>query len=223
MIKNVLTKEQKDFIKKYKIPEELLFDALGEGFSEDLQQRMVDESKAFAYNAEACIMDADHNFRTIGGACAQCEPSKIASALREYKTGYIYLSGSVKGGLIKIGSSNETKDRIITFSIPSSKFAGYDDWELLFHAKTAMLGRVERLVQERLAEYKADYHPEKSGKLLNGGELYRCSYLKAKEAVMALNEEGAYELSQTNEKRHLISEYQFKNLRARPSLVAMEV
>lgn len=210
-IKHVLNKEQKDFIKKYKISEELLFDANGEEMSEDLIRNMSEAKKSFAFNVRNCSENPEHNFITIGGDCPQVEVEKIAFALRENKTGYIYIAGSKRGELILVGSSNETKDRVV-INTATFKYGGFDDWELLFHAKTETLGRVERLVQGQLKDYKAAYQYEKSGKLQNGGDLYRCSYNKAKDSIIDLQTAEHFDFSQINEKKHLISEYQFKNL-----------
>lgn len=212
-IKHLITKEQENFLKKHKISQELLFDAEGEELSEELQLKMTEADKIIACNTALCTENDTHNLKTIGGYCPQCDTTKIAAALREQKPGYIYISGSKRGGLIKIGSSNEGKSKTLTLNLTTARDGGYDDWELLFSAKTTILGRVERMLQHKLDEYKAAYQHEKSGKLQNGGELYRCAYLKAKEAYLSLQEEQQIEFTQVSEKKHIISEYQFKNLK----------
>lgn len=211
-IKHLLTKEQETFIKKHKIPEELLFDAEGNDIA-DVQQNMSDANKVIAYNTSACTENENHTFKTIGGYCPQCDTARIALVLREHKTGYIYIAGSRRGSLIIIGSANETKSKTMTLNLTNSKFGGYDDWELLFNAKTETIGRVERLFQQKLVEYKASYQSEKVGKLQNGGEFFRCSYLKTKDAFDALQGEEQFQFTQVSEKKHLIFDYQFKNLK----------
>lgn len=212
-MKHLITKEQETFLKKHKISSELLFDAQGEDISENLQKSMTEADKVIACNTAPCTEDDTHTLRTIGGFCPQCDTTKIAAALRELKPGYIYFSGSKRGGLIKIGSTNEGKSKTLTLNLSTARDGGYDDWELLFSAKTPTLGRVERLITDKLAEYKAAYQSEKSGKLQNGGELYRCSFLKAKEAYLAVTEENQFDFTQVSEKKHITSEYQFKNLK----------
>lgn len=221
IIKNPLNKEQKDFMKKHQIPEDLLFDANGEGFSEELKQNMSEANKVLAYNAVGCEANTDYNFINIEGDFVQGDTDKIPFALRTYKTGYIYIAGSIKAHLIKVGSSNEVKDRIKSLNISTAKSGGYDDWELLLQAKTTTLGKVERLFQQKLVEYKSSAQYEKHGKIQNGGELYRCSYNKAKEVLTALEEEEKIEFTQINEKRHLLSEYQFKNLKVKSAASAV--
>ncbi|KIO77324.1 hypothetical protein TH53_09960 [Pedobacter lusitanus] len=219
IIKHVLTKTQESFIKKHKIPAELLVDAQGEGMTEELKQRMQETNTVFAYNTVGCIKDDNHNFKTIGGHCPQCEPGKIALLLRECEAGFIYIAGSRKGTLIKVGSTTNVLDRIKSLNMPKTKFAGFDDWVLLFDAKTSMQGRSERKIQQRLSENKVQYQVEKSGKSTDGGELYRCSYNKAKDAITALETEESFEFTQVHEKRDLIPDYQFKNLKARVQAV----
>jgi hypothetical protein len=220
IIKTPLTKEQKDFIKKHQISEEVLFDANGEQMSEDLKQRMLEAEKVLAYNVSGCAEHNEYNFTDIEGVFVQGDTDKIPFALRTYKTGYIYIAGSKKTHLIKVGSSNEVKDRIKTLNIATTKSGSIDDWELIFQAKTETLGKVERMFQQKLCEYKSASQYEK-GKLQNGGELYRCSYNKAKDAMVAAEGEEQFEFTQINEKKHMISEYLFKNLRVKSDTVAV--
>jgi hypothetical protein len=212
IIKQTLTKVQADFIKKHKISDELLIDAQGNNFSEELKAEMYAQQKSIAYNVTGCPENDNHTFHTIEGFCPECHPLKLAVALIENKTGYIYISGSIKGNLIQVGSAVEAKDKIKTINSFSAKYGGYDDWELLFYAKTESLGKAERMTQEKLSDYKAVHVQEKATKLKNGIEIYRCSYNKAKLAMTELLDAAQFEFTQINEKRHFTPEYQFKNL-----------
>ncbi len=222
IIKHELTKDQESFIKKHKISDDLLIDAQGEEMTADFIQKMSDTDKVIAYNTGPCSEDDNHNFKTIAGFCPQCDTGKIAFALRENKPGYLYLAGSRKGELIKVGSTSDSKDRIKNLNITKSKCAGFDDWELLYEARTIALGKAERIIQQKLSEYKAAYQHEKIGKLQNGSELYRCSYTKAKDAVAALESESEMEFTQINERKYLLTEYNFKNLKATVSRAFVE-
>jgi len=221
-IKHLLTKTQESFIKKHKIPTDLLFDAQGEGMTEGLKQLMSEANAVIAYNTVGCSKDDNHNFKTIDGHCPQCETGRIAFLLRERQTGFIYIAGSRKGNLIKIGSTQNVLNRIKSLNMPKTMYAGFDDWVLLFDAKTITQGRTERKIQERLIENKVVNQYEKSGKLQDAGELYRCSYTKAKEAITTLEGEEQFEFTQVHEKRDLIPDYQFKNLKARVSVAVVE-
>jgi hypothetical protein len=213
--KHLLTTEQEDFLKKYKIPEELLFDAQGEGMSEELKQTMSDNNKAIAYNTESCLKNADHHFKTTSGNCPQCDPTKIAVALKEHKPGFVYIAGSRNGKLLKVGFTNDTKDRVKTLNVTLTLYAGYDDWEVLYEAKTIAISRIEKMIQAKLSDYKTSTQFFKSGKLQIASDLYLCSFNKAKEAITELQEEESVKFTLVNERRHLTSDYQFKNLKVK--------
>jgi hypothetical protein len=217
--KHSLTTEQEEFLKKYKIPEELLFDAQGEGMTEELKQTMSENNKAIAYNSESCPKNADHKFKTTNGICPQCDTAKIAVALKEHKPGFVYIAGSRNGKLIKVGFTNDTKDRVKTLNVTLTMYAGFDDWEVLYEAKAIAIGRIEKLIQSKLSEYKTSYQFFKSGKLQLATELYLCSFNKAKEAITELQEEGV-KFTLVNERRHLTNEYQFKNLKVKQPTTA---
>ena len=216
-IDNTLTKEQEDFIKKHKIAKDLLFDAQGQVLSDELKAEMSEHNKVVAYNASGYSEDESFNFQTIGGDWLQADPSKLSIALRENSTGYIYLAGSRKGGLIKVGSANDKHNSIKGLNLPASRSAGFDDWELLFDVKSTAMGKLERLIQEELDEFKAAYPHEKIAKTQNAAEVYRCSYDKARSAIATFESDERFGLTQFNEKKHLIAGYQFRNLRAQRS------
>ena len=217
IIKTPLTKEQKDFIKKHQISEDVLIDANGEAMSEDLKLLMLETEKVIAYNVSGCLDNSAYNFTDIDGVFVEGAIDRIPFALRTYKTGYIYIAGSKKSHLIKVGSSNDVNDRIKTLNINTTKSGNIDDWEVIFQAKTDCLGKVERMFQQKLMDYKSSSQYEK-GKLQNGGELYRCSYHKAKDAMTAVEGEEEFVFTQVNEKKHMISEYLFKNLKVKSAV-----
>lgn len=216
-IDNPLTKEQEDFIKKHKIAKDLLFDAQGNVLSDELKAEMSANNKVVAYNASGYDGEENFNFQSIGGDWLEADFSKVAIALRENNVGYVYLAGSRKGGLIKVGSSNDKHNSIKGLNLPASRSAGFDDWELLFDVKSTAMGKLERLVHQELSEFKAAYPHEKIAKTQNAAELYRCSYDKARAAISALEGDESLGMVQFNEKKHLISGYQFRNLKAQRS------
>jgi len=211
-IKHLLTKEQENFIKRHKIPYDLLFDAGGEAMTEEMKQGMTKANKAFVYNTENCDKDPNHTLKSIDGDCVQCDASKIPSILGEYQTAYIYLAGSIKANWIKVGLAKDIRNRIKTMNNSSSMYGGHNDWEILFYAKTTSSGKIERMIHERLNSNKISAQYIKSFKLQKAADLYQCSYQKAKGEISAIQDEEKFEFTQVNEKSHLISEYQFRNL-----------
>jgi Tfp pilus assembly protein PilN len=137
--KDQLTKEQQEFFKKHKVSYELLFDAKGQGMSDDLKAQMSEIDAVIAINTEECENNATHTLRTIAGFCPQCDPSKVAAALVEHKVGFVYIAGSLKGKLIKVACTGDTKGRVNDLNTALAKYANYDDWVILYEAKTLKL------------------------------------------------------------------------------------
>ena len=211
-----LSKHQQDFLKKHRIPLDILIDAQGGPMSTELKQRMINEEKHLAYNTRSCSANSSHNFKTNAGHCPQCNTAVIAFSLREYLTGFIYLAGSKKGELIKIGLTNEIAGRIKTLNSAESKYGGYEDWEILFHVKADSAGKVERMIQEKLKKYEDSRQYEKSGNLQSAKELFRCSFKTAKSAFLdVLSDENANFNQLTEKPETIISGYLFRNLIAK--------
>ena len=211
-IKEELTKSQVAFLNKYKISEELLIDAGGSEMTEELSQRMSDEEKAFAYNTLECPSNKNHQFKTRDGICPQCQTSSVQTALKEYEDGYVYIIGSVKAGLVKIGSASEIVKRVKSLNGTASKFANCDDWEMLYYAKTTRIGKTVRMIQEKLSNYLETRQYSKGEKAQKGVEMFRCSYGKAKQAFLDVHVEQMTEFTQKVEKSAIIDSYQFSNL-----------
>ena len=211
-IKEELTKSQIAFLDKHKISEDLLINANGGEMTEGLSQQMSEEEKILAYNTAECSGNKNHNFLTSEGDCPQCHTASLQTALKEYQSGYIYIIGSVQAGLMKTGAATEIVKRVKTLNGAASKYGGFDDWEMLFYAKTINIGKVERMVQEKLASYLDTRQFQKSEKAAKGSELFRCSYTRAKKALMDVQEELGLEFTQKVEKSAILYNYQFRNL-----------
>jgi len=211
-IKEELTKSQIAFLEKHKISEDLLINADGNGMTEELGLRMSEEGKILAFNGSQCPANKNHNFITREGACPQCHTASLQTALKEFQTGYVYIIGSVQAGLIKVGAATEIIKRVKTLNGAASKYGGFDDWEMLFYAKMVNIGKVERMVQEKLASYLDTRQFLKSEKMPKGSELFRCSYTRAKKALTDVQEELELEFTQKVEKSAILYNYQFRNL-----------
>ena len=211
-IKEELTRSQLAFLKKHDISEDLLIDANGSEMTENLSQQMLEEEKILAYNTAECSANKNHNFLTTEGDCPQCHTASLQTALKEYQTGYIYIIGSVQAGLMKLGSATEIVKRVKTLNGSASKYGGFDDWEMLFYAKTINIGKVERMAQDKLTSYLDTRQFQKSDRAAKGSELFRCSYTRAKKALTDVQEELALDLTQKVEKSAILYNYQFRNL-----------
>ncbi|NEU07362.1 GIY-YIG nuclease family protein [Flavihumibacter sp. R14] len=211
-IKEELTRSQVAFLEKHKIAEDSLINANGGGMTEELRQRMIDEEKIVAYNSSECTVNSNHRFVTQDGHCPQCIKVSLQNALEEYEDGYVYIIGSVKAGLVKIGLTTEIVKRVKSLNGTASRFAGCDDWEMLFYAKTTKIGKTARLIREKLENYLDRRQYTKIDKPQKTAELFRCSYNKARQAYIEVHNEQMLEFTQKVEKFGIIDSYQFRNL-----------
>ena len=211
-IKEELTRSQIAFLDKHKISEDSLINANGSGMTEELRQRMAEEEKIVAYNSSECTVNKNHRFVISDGHCPQCSTTSLQNALKEYEDGYVYIIGSVKAGLVKIGLTTEIVKRVKSLNGTASRFAGCDDWEMLFYAKTTKIGKTARLIREKLENYLDTRQYTKSDKPQKAAELFRCSYNKARQAYIEVHNEQMLEFTQKVEKFGIIDSYQFRNL-----------
>jgi len=211
--KDQLTKEQQEFFKKNKVSYELLFDAKGEEMSDELIAKMSELDAVIAINTTVCENNPEHHFRTIAGFCPQCDPAKVATALVEHKVGFVYIAGSLKGKLIKVGCTGDTKGRVNDLNTALAKYANYDDWVILYEAKTLKIGKVERTMHTELDHYKTSRQHTKAGKLQNAHDIYQCSYSKARNVITQLQDDVHVAFTQIKEKAQVAESYQFANLR----------
>jgi hypothetical protein len=210
--KQEFTKSQLAFLEKHNITEDRLLNAEGSAMTEEVVQKMKDGELILAYNTSACAANKNHPFKTSEGNCPQCSSANLQSALKEFESGYVYIIGSVKAGLVKIGSTTEIVKRVKSLNSASSKFANCDDWEMLFYAKTKKIGMVVREIQEKLSNYLDTRQYNKSEKSPKANELFRCSFNKAKQAFTEVHDEQMIEFSQKVEKSGITDYYQFRNL-----------
>jgi len=132
---------------------------------------------------------AGHRLRTRAGHCIQCDPKKIAYQRRHAAAGYVYIAGSMRGRLLKIGTAVDVAQR--ERNLQGQTYGGFDDWVVLFHAKVSAGGRVEGEALRRLSVYRATRQYEKDGRSQEAGELLMVSLSKAKTALGAvLQDEG---------------------------------
>ncbi len=95
-----------------KLPLSFMFDATGTR-TKDYQEAMKLDERFFAFGVTACSRGGHQTIRSRTGDCIQCDTSKIAYTLRPYKTAEVYVAGSLKANLIKVGSSVDSDARVL--------------------------------------------------------------------------------------------------------------
>ena len=123
-----------------------------------------------------------HRLRTRAGHCVQCDTKKIAYEERYSKDGYVYIAGSLKGRIIKIGTTKNVENR--RTALVAESYGGFSDWELLMSVKVSEAGRVEQEALRDLSGFKFDQNYSKNGKSQKAYELLSCTYTQALVAVV---------------------------------------
>lgn len=203
-----LTKEQTEFLKQQDIPEELVFDASGLTKTE-YHSIMKEQGKIIAFNVTPCNTGG-HSLRTRSGHCIQCDTSKIAFIKRAISIGIVYIAGSIKGEVIKIGyTQNKT---VRENSLNRTKYGGYDDWIVLFSTQSFNAAEIEHLCQTSLRRYGVSNKYEHDNHTQETYELFSCSYLKAKSGLNEILSNNSIRTMLTKENILKISQYSFRNL-----------
>jgi len=173
------------FMKKNRISESEIFDARGLSRSEYIAV-MEREGKVFALNADPC--KNGHTLRIRSGHCVICDTSVIHHYRIWFRTAYVYVAGSISKRVLKIGTSNNPKDRVRRLN--SERYGGANDWILLLQAFAKDSGSKEKEVQKRLISsfVKSSYF--KNGKTTETYELVDCSILKAQYALTSTLSKG---------------------------------
>ena len=144
-----LTKKEIAFLNQHNIPLSWMFDA-SEMQPKEYGPAMKEEGKKFAYGVTPC-KKATHRIRSRTGDCIQCQTSAIRFSLRHEEDNYLYIAGSRRLKLLKVGVSNDPENRIAIFNYDRPE--GSNDWSVLFSAYVAEAGRYEAAVHQELKDY----------------------------------------------------------------------
>jgi hypothetical protein len=160
--------------------------------SRGYKRKMEGEGKPFAIVKDACYRG--HYIRSQKGHCMQCDTSRIAYVRRYGKEAYVYIVGSRRERLLKIGFSEMPWDR--ASHLNSIGYGGIQDWEILYYANYARAGEVETTAHSKLTWYASPRTWVREGTVQTSREVFRCSYTTALDAVKAASDvpgEGIWE------------------------------
>ena len=105
----------------------------------------------------------------------------MAFEARYSKPGYVYIAGSQRKKLIKVGGTESIDDR--EKSLFNDSYARAFDWEILFSVWVDKYGDTEGKIQKLLAPYEISVSYIKDGKYQEAKEIFRCSFIVAKNAL----------------------------------------
>ncbi len=177
-----LTYDQLKFLRDQKIPLSLVFDAEGlrKSYYEEL---MKQDEKFFAFGVSACSKGG-HTLRSRSGHCIQCDTAKIAFTLRHHKAADVYVAGSLKARLIKVGSSVHCVSRV--HELNRLSYAGVNDWSIISSVHCEKSGMIEFLVHDGLRDSLREIPYKKDGRIQLGSESFACDYNEAKKVLVEL-------------------------------------
>ena len=194
-----LTKEELSFLSEHGLSAHDVLDA--RGMSSDVREQKAKElGKILIIGNKACTR-AGHRLRTRKGHCFQCDTSKIAYQKRYSSDGYVYIAGSLRKRLIKIGGTGSIHNR--EASLNNDSYAGAYDWKILLYVEVKNFGQIEREVQNLLAKYAVQISYKKlvvSGfyKPQWASEVFECSFGVAKNALDQVLDISLIEVGQIN-------------------------
>ncbi len=181
-----LTDEQKSFLASQQIPESAVFDAAGMP-PRRYRPLMEREEKLFVIGVSPCLQRG-HTMRTRAGHCVQCDTKKIAFITRYYRQAFVYIAGSQRTKLVKLGSSQTPLNREAI--INQLGYGGISDWRLLYYAKFANAGMVEFTAHGILARYSTPRSYTREYAEVECREIFRCGYDTAKKALESASPNG---------------------------------
>lgn len=177
-----LSPEQRAFLAAHGIPLSRVFNAAGLS-KPQYQAAMRELGKSFAYNVTPCGRGL-HRLRTRAGHCIQCDHAKIAYMLRHDETAYIYIAGTRRGRMIKVGCSGDIDQR--RSMLNTYRYGEQSDWQMLAFARCQSAGKVEFLIHDRLAQFSVSGTYVQGGRKRSCYELFRCDFADAKNAMQSV-------------------------------------
>jgi len=178
----MLTDEQKRFLRAHKIPLSKVFDATG--MTKPAYQKAMDGTEmSFASGVTPCS-NSGHTLRTKAGHCIQCDVKKIAFQMRSRAKAHVYIAGTSRGKIIKVGSSINVDDRIT--KINTYSYGGHQDWKVLASAYVDKSGSVENYIHNKLQPFQVRGSYEREGRTQACYELFKCNFDDAYKPLSSL-------------------------------------
>ena len=202
-----ITKEQLKFLETQKISLDKIFDATGLSKTE-YHKSMKEMDKIIAIGVTPCAKFS-HSMRTRNGHCVQCNTATIAFLERHYEKGYIYIAGSKKEEVIKVGFASDINNR--EESLNDEGYGEINDWKILFQVMCKDAGKIEFRTHKKLNKYLINRSYLKNNKKNECYEIFSCSYSLAKKTLDE-NIGDNNNIKKSFENLPIINEYNFDNV-----------
>jgi hypothetical protein len=202
-----LTESQKRFLNSQQIPESAVFDASGLP-PRRYRPEMERQEKLFAIGVSECFR-RHQSIRTRAGHCIQCGTASIGFIMRYYREAYVYIAGSRREKVVKIGCSKTPWDRGQILN--TLGYGNISDWQLLYYAKYSDAGKVEFAVHRHLSEFASPRRYIREYNAVDCREIFSCGYSEARQALTSASPDGA-----TNEYEYSNAPFSYEFLERKP-------
>lgn len=180
-IQNILTNEEKAFIKEQGLSFTDFYDARGE-----TQKEYHDKAKVSGCDFVVNVGQCGHRLKTRSGHCIICNTARIAFQKRNSGKGKVYIA--VSGKFTKVGVIDSTSQQLLEhreYQLNSEGgYGGRTGWQLV---KSWSLGRnagkIEEEAHRLLQKYKAKGSYVYSGGKRDAQEIFECTIQDAVDAV----------------------------------------
>src|SRR5262249_11568656 len=136
------TDDELRFLARYGVSPEDVYDARGQA-QWFWKERAKEEGRELVIGS-GCRARG-HRLRTRAGHCVQCDPKKLGYLRHHTSAGYVYIAGTLRGRLIKIGSADNPWQRLER--LRAEKYGGFADWDVLAHVSIDKRGGLEDAVK----------------------------------------------------------------------------
>ena len=208
-----ITEEQLVFLKENNIPLSKVFDATNQK-REVYRKSMKALEKLIAINATPCSKYG-HTIRTRNGHCCQCNTASIAYIKRHYADGYVYIVGSQEKKVLKVGSTNNIKNRVNSLNFEN--YASINDWELILYYKCNNIGLIETEAHNKLNKFQIEKIYTKNGRTQIAYEIFDCSYDTCKNSLIN-SIKNQKDIIEKYEDKLLSKKYYFNNTKKLPKV-----
>jgi hypothetical protein len=132
------TAEELRFLSRHNVSEDDVYDGRSQT-KRNRKTRAKEAGKDLILTSVPCRAER-HRLRTRAGHCAQCNPATIAFTARENSRGYVYITGSLAGQAIKVGTAGDTTQR--ERQLRAERYGGFSDWRIRNNAAPLHLAPV---------------------------------------------------------------------------------
>lgn len=176
----VLNKSEEQFLKHHGLSAKHVLDARHLR-TKEWQEILQNSDHSLVVRSKSCS-NAGHRIFDAYNHCIQCHPRYIEEVARHHRDGYVYIAGSLKGQLVKIGLSNDLEQR--SYKLTFDAYGGFDDWEIVFYVKVSNAAKIETAARRLLSgkAITATYLKDRI-RIQSAKELLQCGYPEALEAI----------------------------------------